>query len=47
MNNNGVRDNYSYGKVGDFLFENIETGSDLFFVTDYFTILEITILEKR
>ncbi len=47
MNNNGVRDNYSYGKVGDFLFENIEPGSNLSFVTAYFTIFAYEKLKKQ
>jgi hypothetical protein len=33
-----IRDNYSNGKVGEFLIENLENGSNLSFVTAYFTI---------
>jgi SNF2 family DNA or RNA helicase len=35
---NSIRDNFSNGKVGNFLIENIEKDSNLSFVTAYFTI---------
>jgi hypothetical protein len=35
---NGIRDNFSNGSVGEFLVHNIEKGSNLSFVTAYFTI---------
>lgn len=37
-NANGIRDNKHRGKIGDFLQQNISTGSDLAFVSAFFTI---------
>ena len=36
--NSGLRDNHSRGKAGDFLRENIVPGSELSFVSAYFTV---------
>ncbi len=37
-NNSGLRDNHSRGSAGDFLKESIEPGSELSFVSAYFTV---------
>lgn len=37
-NHSSIRDNFSYGSVGNFLVDNIENESNLSFVTAYFTI---------
>lgn len=37
-NSTGLRDNHSRGSAGDFLRENIEAGSELSFVSAYFTV---------
>ena len=34
----GIRDNHKRGAVGDFLWEKIQSGSKLSFVSAYFTI---------
>jgi|GEM_PF-2096812 len=38
VSTSGLRDNHSRGKAGDFLRENIVSGSELSFVSAYFTV---------
>lgn len=47
MNNFGIRDNHSHGKVADFLVEKIADGSKLSVVSAYFTIYAYEALEGQ
>ena len=47
MNNFGIRDNHSHGKVADFLVEKIADGSSLSVVSAYFTIYAYEALEGQ
>jgi hypothetical protein len=42
-----IRDNFSNGSVGDFLMKNIDIGSNLSFVTAYFTIYAYEKLQNQ
>ncbi len=46
-NSQGIRDNYSRGKVADFLVEKIDAGSKLSVVSAYFTIYAYEALSKE
>lgn len=46
-NNSSIRDNFSCGKVGKFLIDNIEHNSNLSFVTAYFTIYAYDKLKEQ
>ena len=43
----GIRDNYTHGKVGDFLREKIQAGSKLSIVSAYFTIYAYEALKDK
>ena len=43
----GLRDNYSRGKVGDFLRQKIQSGSTLAVVSAYFTIYAFEALKEQ
>jgi len=43
----GIRDNYKRGKVGEFLLENIQEGSELSIVSAYFTIYAYEALKNK
>jgi hypothetical protein len=45
--NSGLRDNYSRGKVGDFLRQKIQSGSTLSVVSAYFTIYAFEALKAQ
>lgn len=47
MNNFGIRDNHSHGKVADFLVEKIVDGTSLSVVSAYFTIYAYEALEGQ
>ncbi len=43
----GIRDNYMYGSVADFLLDKIQEGSSLSFVSAYFTIYAFNALKDK
>ncbi len=43
----GIRDNYMYGSVSDFLLDKIQEGSSLSFVSAYFTIYAFNALKDK
>ncbi|MDQ6960651.1 MAG: hypothetical protein Q9M27_06420, partial [Mariprofundaceae bacterium] len=47
MKDSGIWDNHHRGPIGDFLKEKIQEGSDLSFVSAYFTIYAYEALKER
>jgi hypothetical protein len=47
LGSSGIRDNHHRGSIGDFLKEKMLQGTDLSFVSAYFTIYAYAALETR
>ena len=47
VSGSGIRDNYSRGKVGEFLRQKIQSGSTLSVVSAYFTIYAFEALKSQ